>query len=338
MRGEGVGYLLQQQDLKRFLNLLRRGGSLVAPLRRESDGLTTFEEVKGEGDLERLDLSENPRFSPKKLLMPAYQTLFTYDTRTQRVTGKPVPTGERVLFGLRLCDLNAIRILDELFLRQEYVDDHYRAARESLLLIGWYCNEPPSEWCFCESMNLTNYYDLMMRALPGTEILYLDVGTPRGVLLARRAGRLLTEHTEPLPPIKTRKRLRTRAIRPFSGHPRWRETAEGECLSCERCTIVCPTCLCFDIYDVTGEDLRRGARARTWDSCHSKDFTRVAGNHYFRPDRTARFKHRIYHKLVYFEEVFGTPMCTGCGRCISECPATIDFVKLINEMAAEGER
>ncbi|RME32033.1 anaerobic sulfite reductase subunit A, partial [Candidatus Woesearchaeota archaeon] len=54
-------------------------------------------------------------------------------------------------------------------------------------------------------------------------------------------------------------------------------------------------------------------------------------------DRTARFKHRIYHKVVYYPEVFGTSMCTGCGRCIKYCPPHIDFVEMVNSIHDEKE-
>ena len=142
----------------------------------------------------------------------------------------------------------------------------------------------------------------------------------------------LQESNDTIPPIKTQKHLDTHDIRRFFEHPEWKRTTEEECLSCQRCTTLCPTCMCFNIYDETRLDLRHGVRKRSWDSCHSLDFTRVAGGHVFRPDRTARFKHRVYHKITYYPEVFGSPMCTGCGRCIEQCPAQIDFVKIINDM------
>ena len=82
------------------------------------------------------------------------------------MTDKKIRIKQRILFGLRLCDLNAVKIQDQLFINPQFTDDHYKAARESIFLVGWYCNTPPSKFCFCESMNLTHYYDLMLRDLP----------------------------------------------------------------------------------------------------------------------------------------------------------------------------
>ena len=79
-------------------------------------------------------------------------------------------------------------------------------------------------------------------------------------------------------------------------------------------------------------DLQKGERYREWSSCQLDSFTRVAGDHVFRNKREDRFKHRIYHQLVYFKERYGLNMCVGCGRCIKLCPTTIDFVDIINKM------
>jgi sulfhydrogenase subunit beta (sulfur reductase) len=329
-----MGYLLPKSQLLEFLGLMMNGSSFVAPVKRKKDKVVVFEQLDGKEDLARLDFTTNPQFTAKKYFMPAYEELFDYDITNQKITDHKLNFKQHILFGLRLCDLNAVKIQDELFINKQFTDDQYKAARDSIFLIGWYCNKPPSKWCFCESMELSNYYDLMMRDLPNDKKhIYIDVGTPKGELLMRKAKKLkLKEHTESIPKIKTPKKLNTKDIRKHFDHPDWEKVANEKCLSCQRCTTMCPTCMCFDIYDKTNADLKTGTRERTWDSCHSKQFSRVAGDHYFRPDRVSRFKHRIYHKVVYYPEVFGTPMCTGCGRCIEHCPTQIDFVDVINKI------
>jgi ferredoxin len=327
-----MGFLLPRQQLTAFLKLLMRDSTLIAPLKRKADDVVLFEELHAEQDLRRLELAAIPQFSAKRFFMPAYEELFEYDMKDQELTDRKLQPRPRILFGLHLCDLNAVKVQDALFMGKQYVDDHYRNSRDHVYLVGWYCNTPPSRFCFCESMKLTNYYDLMLRELPG-KLIYIDVGTPKGMLLMEKARALkLKEHHEQVPQIRTEKHLDTHDIRGYFDHPKWKEVTEELCLSCQRCTTMCPTCMCFGIYDETRPDLRHGVRKRSWDSCHSKEFTRVAGKHIFRPDRTARFKHRVYHKITYYPEAFGTPMCTGCGRCIEECPTEIDFVKIINDM------
>jgi NAD(P)H-flavin reductase len=47
-------------------------------------------------------------------------------------------------------------------------------------------------------------------------------------------------------------------------------------------------------------------------------------------------KYRIYDKLKYIEENFNMKGCTGCGRCISTCPANINIVNIINKLTEEN--
>lgn len=331
-----MGYRLQKSKLQDFLRRVMREHALIAPVRREEDALPVFEELQRPKDFDRLEFDHVPQFPAKNAFMPSTETLFTYDMETQQLVERRVPAKPRVLFGLRLCDLNAVKIQDKLLTEGEFTDDHYQAARDNVFLVGWYCNTPPDpEHCFCGSMGLTNYYDLMLRER-GDHI-YVDVGSERGIILLKRLKLHLPEQHETIPPIKTEKALKTHDLRGMWEHPLWERVATEECLSCQRCTQLCPTCMCFDIYDENEQDLEHGSRKRTWDSCHSKEFTRVAGNHYFRPDRTARFKHRVYHKVVYYPEVFGTSMCTGCGRCIKYCPPHIDFVEMVNSIHDDTE-
>jgi Fe-S oxidoreductase len=39
------------------------------------------------------------------------------------------------------------------------------------------------------------------------------------------------------------------------------------------------------------------------------------------------------HKLAYYPERSGVVSCTGCGRCISECPVGIGIEEVILELA-----
>ena len=112
----------------------------------------------------------------------------------------------------------------------------------------------------------------------------------------------------------------------------------NECVSCQRCTVLCPTCFCFDLKDDMdlSLDLEKGSRLRQIDSCHSKDFTRDAGNFDERETRSQRYMHRVYHKLQSYQDKFGRSMCTGCGRCIDFCHSKIDFVNTANDLIKIG--
>jgi Fe-S-cluster-containing hydrogenase component 2 len=115
-------------------------------------------------------------------------------------------------------------------------------------------------------------------------------------------------------------------------HPRWNDVAE-RCLSCTNCTMVCPTCFCSsvdEVSDLAGEHVER---RRQWDSCFNIDFSYMNGG-IVRDNTRNRYRQWMTHKLATWIDQFGTSGCVGCGRCITWCPVGID---LTEEVAAIRE-
>jgi sulfhydrogenase subunit beta (sulfur reductase) len=103
-----------------------------------------------------------------------------------------------------------------------------------------------------------------------------------------------------------------------------------KCLSCGTCSLVCPTCNCFNVVDKIDMNAEGGVRERVLDSCTLPYYSMVAGDHDFRPDRTSRLKLYYTHKLKEYIGRWGTPGCVGCGRCVTFCPVDIN-VKTVSE-------
>ena len=112
-------------------------------------------------------------------------------------------------------------------------------------------------------------------------------------------------------------------------HPRWEEVA-SRCLSCTNCTLVCPTCFCASVTEVTDLTGDHVLRERHWASCFSLDHARMHGTS-VRHTTASRYRQWLTHKLAGWVDQFGTSGCTGCGRCITWCPVGID---LTEEVAA----
>lgn len=312
----------EKKRLNEFLEELKKNFQLIAPVKRD---ITRFEIIN---DVKEINLEKNPLIPVKQYFFKAEETLFHFNS----VEIKPLKLEKpkRIFFGLRKCDLNAIKHQDMVFI-EDAKDHYYRALRENSYLIGYHCNNACTEYCFCGSMELVDFYDLMF--YDGDNFL-VKSGSEKGNFLIKKYKKYFkATNTKPNEEMLCdTDRLKKKDISNLYYHGDWKKGVEL-CLSCTACTALCPTCYCFESYDeVSTKDTKKGERKRKWSSCQLQEFSRVAGNHIFRKEREDRFKHRIYHQLDYFKKKYSINLCVGCGRCIEGCPTRIDFVKIINEM------
>ncbi len=281
----------------------------------------------------------------KKLLLKPRFTMMTRNARGGAEESDDGDTGPNVLFGAHPCDIHALRILDLLYL-SDFIDPYYQRNRAQLTVIGYGCW--PDDKCFCQSMNVsTADRDFDIFLTPLDERFLVTVNTSRGDDIVRsnqsifqKPSRLDTR--EYLDRIQARERAFTLKLDitdlPYilelkKEDPIWEELGK-KCLCCGSCSMVCPTCSCFNVHDeIQGEG--RARRLRTWDACLFKDYDTVAGGHNFRSDRADRVRNRYYHKQEAFVREFGMPACVGCGRCIENCPTGINVVEVFEHVRGE---
>ena len=322
-------YRLQEEELDPLITAVANRYRVFAPVRTDA---VRFQEVR---DGKAIDLTENSYVPIKEFFFAEQDTLFVFDDSGLAL--RVVHVEPRVFFGVRRCDLNALSHQDLVFM-EEPRDPYYAQRREASVLIGYHCPEPPSPYCFCGSMNLTDCQDLMFVPRPGYFL--VEEGSERGRQLIHEFPSYFRETREGL---RREDRvtpgadgLATADIAAFYDDELWEEGVRN-CLSCGACTTLCPTCYCYEIHDeVELGDTRRGSRNRCWSSCQLKEFSRVAGDLCFRESRSERFRHRIYHQLDYFRERYNVTLCTGCGRCIGFCPTRINWVDMVNRMVTSA--
>lgn len=283
---------------------------------------------------------------PKKFLLPQREELFHFNLDNDEV--EPVIHAEpMVLLGVHTCDLHAINLLDQVF-GGGYTDQHYQARRDQMTIVSLECLTPCSEYSFCKSMgtlSVTEGYDLHLTDL-GDEYA-IDVGSEKGAALLEglegvrdavdadyeRLNLTLSEKW-PRFPYRLESDITDLAnlLSVSYESDLWEELGE-RCFACGACTIVCPTCYCFNVFDEVDFTLNAGRRVRVWDGCPLQEFAIVAGGHNFREANAARQRHRFYRKGKYQMEGYGLAGCVGCGRCAEACLVGINPVLTFNELA-----
>lgn len=254
--------------------------------------------------------------------------------------------------GARPCELAALGILDRVLGASEHPDPLYSARRAAAFVAVVECARP-APTCFCTSMGTGPAagagFDLALTELVGDggHRFIARAGSSVGdSVLAELGGR-------PVPPAAwderaellerseaaMSRRLDTDGLAALLArnleHPRWDDVAE-RCLSCGNCTLVCPTCFCSaldDVSDLSGATERR----RRWDSCFDLGYSEVHGGP-VRSSTRSRYRQWATHKLSTWFDQFQTAGCVGCGRCITWCPVGIDITEEAAAIrASDGE-
>jgi ferredoxin len=243
-----------------------------------------------------------------------------------------------------------MRVLDEAF-SQGYPDAYYLERRKNTLLVGIECLEPCDEHSFCKSMEtltVSEGHDLHLTDLGGSYA--VNVGTEAGAALLEKHSSAFQATEQDMkrlnkvlgakwPRFQLKLAFEVGALSTLMAqsydNALWEKLADI-CLACGQCTLVCPTCFCFNVYDEVELDLQDGERWRRWDSCQLDEFARVAGDENFREHQAARLRHRFMRKGRYLLERYGELGCTGCGRCARSCLVHISPVDVFNELHGCG--
>jgi ferredoxin len=253
------------------------------------------------------------------------------------------PAKKKMAFvGVRACELHAIAIQDKVFLGESTVDSHYQARRDGIFVLAVNCGLAGNT-CFCVSMatgpKADSGFDLALTEILEGEEHYFVVqigtelgreilsGIPQTVASTAQLEKAKAIHAAAASQMG--RNMDTTGIKELLyanlEHPRWDEVAT-RCLTCANCTMVCPTCFCSTVEDVTDLTGEHAERWRKWDSCFTNDFSYIHGGS-VRATAKSRYRQWMTHKLATWIDQFGSSGCVGCGRCITWCPVGIDITE-----------
>jgi ferredoxin len=360
-----VRYVVERCDFDQLFGALsRRGYTIIGPTVR--DRAIVYDQIGSVGDLPagwtdeqdagryRLRRREDEALfgyavgphSWKQYQLPAEVKLWH-----ARVDGsgalsdltEPTPKRPRYAFlGARSCELHAIGILD-----------HVLGRSEDAFIIAVQCGQAGGT-CFCVSMNTgpvaEQGFDLALTEVleEGRHYFVVEVGSERGaeVLTDVRTHAAADDERGSATAVHVRtasqmgRELDASDIKELLyrnyEHPRWDEVAD-RCLTCGNCTMVCPTCFCTTVEDVTDLDGEHVERHQRWDSCFTVDYSHIHGGA-VRGSARSRYRQWMTHKLATWYDQFGTSGCVGCGRCITWCPVGIDITEEARAIRESEER
>ncbi|MEQ8856590.1 4Fe-4S dicluster domain-containing protein [Gimesia sp.] len=274
----------------------------------------------------------------KKNLFPPFSTL-SIATKSEQVwtfSEPEEPTPQYAFLGVRACELAAIGVQDKVFVGGPYVDPQYQRRRAVALVIAVNCTQAAST-CFCTSMNTgprcQQGFDLALTEL--SDGFLVEVGSERGEEILQELETVEVSADQESQATAARQQAVDQIEREFDTtdikdlllsnleHPQWDDVAE-RCLSCTNCTMVCPTCFCSSVEEVSDLAGEQVERQRVWDSCFNVEFSYMNGG-LVRNGVRSRYRQWLTHKLASWIDQFGTSGCVGCGRCITWCPVGIDL-------------
>jgi len=246
------------------------------------------------------------------------------------------------VIGARACDLAALKLQDQHFLSVEHTPDpFYAARRRNLFIIAINCTRAAAT-CFCvstgdgpkcDATNNRHAFDIAMTELDNGFI--ITSGSTQGRQMIEQLTLNSADETQ-LDQADQREAnatLQQRAIPSQNmrdslfnalDHPQWDEIA-SRCLSCGNCTAVCPSCFCYSEQTEPTLDGTSSEQLREWDSCFTQGHSYMHGIT-VRHDTKLRYRQWLTHKFAGWHDQYGRSGCTGCGRCITWCPAGIDII------------
>ena len=253
--------------------------------------------------------------SPKAAVFPACETLVHF-TGTKdpenpaKLNMKLDDTPDapaRMVFGCRSCDARGFAVLDKPFLEGKFQDAYYKARRDNLLVVTRTCDSPCST-CFCHwtgggPADPTGS-DVLLTAVNGGFV--LEAVSEKGE--AFLASTKLADGSDKMDEAKAAREKAAASQQPAPDLSKAARRLEQR----------------FTDVDFWAEQTAK---------CLS------CGAHNPRTAKALRMRNRVSHKYWYAPDYSdGRFACTGCGRCIKQCPVSLDIREIVlNAIADDAE-
>jgi len=331
-------------ELKPLLDAIAEGMDLYVP--RKADEHYVYSRYDPSNGTE-VQLNNIRACTPvKEFLFPLRELAAVFPEAAEPEDVKPF-----AIMGLKDCDLRSMEILDKVFLENEFLDEFYQQRRENMFVISADCSEPAGSCCctlFGGKPYSENGFDMNISRVDSGFVVEAASETARELIekkkeLFSQAEPQVLEERDSIRSATRKKLDESNAEYKLDGtvNEIIEQNEDSEvfdvesenCVECQACTRVCPTCHCFFLYDTKQKAYFK--KMKMWDSCMRMSYAAVAGGANPRKVLGERIKHRLMHKFSYFLERYGVDMCVGCGRCIDADTHKMDIRKVLKKLSEE---
>jgi ferredoxin len=328
-------YKINRQNwFKQLQDLAVSSYNIYAPVR--TDGGIDYTLLGREGT-DEIVYNEAKPITPLKMFFLPIKINVTRSTEVSKKT---------IIIGAPACDVEGLKLLDQIYLEEQYVDDSYLSRREESIIIATDCYKT-MEHCHCSTYGINPYptegCDISLSSK--NDEIYLTHWSEKGkqfIINLNSVGQLQKIENNHIEAISVKRRqiideltLKNERLPgtditgeriKMSGKKIWEEYS-SKCVSCGACSAICPTCSCFLLIDRPNFE-----KVKQQDTCQYPAFARVAGGEDSLKDLSIRFKNRYMCKFIWKPKRFNSVACTGCGRCIEACIGKISKNELIMEL------
>jgi len=353
-------YHITQNNFYNLLEIIQKKYDVFVPVKKGTNlfykrytSSMQLDENEQTPEEDAIIIGEVRAFEPLKIFFTRARERVADGFKADLPKSNPKPF---CIIGAKACDLKGFKVQDFVFKEGDFEDPFYIRERQNNLVISADCT-CAIETCFCLALDVEPYperdFDLNLSKVSGGFI--VESGSEKGEALIKSNSQLFGNATDTLIAERDEQRKRvTNEVRKnikqngiptqdqFEGIIQknydstiWSDEAKT-CVECGACNTICPTCHCFLLYDQMNK--KQMERLRVWDSCMIKDFAKVAAGVNPRPRLWMRLRNRFEKKYDFFPNVHSIYACTGCGRCISACPAKIDIRKVLQRLVKDVQK